>query len=63
MLDWYIGEHMVSNNNIDYGIKEPTCEYQNCKINHILTSENLCILELLFGSTPFYTILILGDFT
>lgn len=53
MLDHYIGERMVSNNNINNGIKEPTYGYQICNINHTLTSENLCILEILFGSAPF----------
>jgi hypothetical protein len=27
MLDWYIGEHMVSVVNITNGLKEPTCGY------------------------------------
>ena len=30
MLDQYIGECIVSIFNINIGIKEPTCGYQNC---------------------------------
>jgi hypothetical protein len=43
--------------------KEPTCGYQNSNTSHIWWAgqgENICRPELLFGSTPFLTILILG---
>ena len=36
MLVWYIGEGMVSITNINNGIKEPTCGYQNYNSSQIL---------------------------
>ena len=36
MLDWYIGDNMVSIININNGSKEPTHGYQNCNTNKIL---------------------------
>ena len=36
MLVWYIGEYMASIININLGIKEPTCGYQNCHTSQIL---------------------------
>ena len=36
MLDKSRGECMISINNINNGVKEPTCLYQNCHTNQIL---------------------------
>ena len=36
VLVWYIGECTVSIININNGIKDPTCGYQNCNTSQIL---------------------------
>ena len=59
MLDWYIGECIVSVININTGMQEPTCGYLNFNTSQILIlggyvkmGESL-YAQLLFGSMPF----------
>ena len=67
-LIWYIDECMVSIININNGIVEPTCGYQNCIASQIVIfSEYVKVreslyTELLYESIPISTILIQGQF-
>lgn len=58
MLDWYIGECMVSRIDINNGIKEPTQLDQNCSTSQklmlvgISRYENLYFRSVVLGSIP-----------
>ena len=63
MLDEYIGECIVSMFKINNGIKERAHGYQNCSTSQILIFGGYVKVRVaLFGSIPFITILILGQF-